>query len=73
MKIKTRTPLMVGNQMGMSNVSEWSNEQRRLGGAWSKHEIQSRNDYLCAPYDWTPKWTLLTAEQIQDQLREFWK
>jgi transcriptional regulator with XRE-family HTH domain len=72
-KIKKRKKLMVGVDMTNLNVLEWTQEQRRLGGAWSKHEIESRLDPLCAAYDWVPGWTELSADEIQSQLAKFYQ
>lgn len=69
---ETREPLAVGAPQGNNSVDKWSDEQRRLGGAWSKHEIEALYDKLTAPYPWVPAWTVLSAEEIQYQLGEFY-
>ena len=38
------------------DLSQWSYEQIRVAGAWSKHEVQHTYDPLCEPYDYVPDW-----------------
>lgn len=38
------------------DIGEWTKEQIRAAGPWSKHEVESTYDELCAPYDWVPDW-----------------
>lgn len=59
-----RKPMDCGPDMTDLPVSEWTDEQIRLGGAWARHEIQHRTDKLCQPYDWRPGWTELSADEI---------
>lgn len=60
MKIKSdrRQVLNVGDMPAdVYDINTWSQEQIRLAGAWSKHEVDSWSDSFTAPYDWVPGWT----------------
>jgi len=63
---------MIEPQQNDKPVSEWNDEQRRLGGAWARHEVQHRFDRMCAPYDWKPAWTSLTADDIYDGMQFYY-
>ena len=78
MKIKNdnRKVLSVGAlPADVYDINTWSNEQIRLAGAWSKHEVDSWYDKLTMPYDWVPDWIgtwLINQEIVSQQEAPAW-
>lgn len=47
------------------DVTQWTYEQIRAAGAWSRHEIEAKHDPLTAAYEWEPDWIGdMTPEEV---------